>query len=66
MADSVNELLHIRMTRRFDSLEFHFTVLLCENAFEKQHMEVNIQVQRTTKSLNVGDCACFGLLLQVA
>ncbi len=52
----MNEGIQLIMSRRFDSMEALFTMIVFGvNTVEKQHVVVYIQVQRGTKSLDQCD-----------
>lgn len=53
MANDIHEGFHIIVVWCFNALEFGLSTLLSDNAFQKEHVKVNIQIQCATESLNV-------------
>ncbi len=65
MANDIHEGFHIIVVWCFNALEFGLSTLLSDNAFQKEHVKVNIEIQCTTKSLNVSHRSCVCLLLKI-
>ncbi len=48
MANDIHEGFHIIVVWCFNALEFGLSTLLSDNAFQKEHVKVNIEIQCTT------------------